>query len=78
VTEKDEQLEHFRDVVDREAQDAEAKSRATQRDQAKLPTDDEARGAQPSVTEPGRPQDAFSARNKNAGKGKKTADKWNQ
>jgi hypothetical protein len=28
--------------------------------------------------ETGRPQDVYSVRDKNAGKGKKTADKWNQ
>lgn len=35
-------------------------------------------GDQASLTEPGRPQDAADPRAKNAGKGKKTADKWNQ
>ncbi len=31
-----------------------------------------------SLIAPGTPQDTFSARDKNQGKGKKTADKWNQ
>ena len=33
---------------------------------------------QSSLIERGREQDTLSARDKNAGKGKKTADKWNQ
>jgi hypothetical protein len=35
-------------------------------------------GTQRSLTETGRPQDAFSVRDKNIQKGNKTADKWNQ
>jgi len=34
--------------------------------------------AQSSLIEDGRVQDTLSPRDKNAGKGKKTADKWNQ
>ncbi len=30
------------------------------------------------LTQPGTPQDTYSVRAKNAGHGKKTADKWNQ
>jgi hypothetical protein len=33
---------------------------------------------QSSLIEDGRAQDTLSPRDKNAGKGKKTADKWNQ
>jgi hypothetical protein len=33
---------------------------------------------QDPLVETGRPQDVTSVRDKNAGKGKKTADKWNQ
>jgi hypothetical protein len=33
---------------------------------------------QPSLLEHGRPQDVRDPRKKNSGKGKKTADKWNQ
>jgi hypothetical protein len=33
---------------------------------------------QSSLIEDGRVQDTLSPRDKNAGKGKKTADKWNQ
>ena len=35
-------------------------------------------GDQHGLAEPGRPQDVASPRAKNSGKGKKTADKWNQ
>jgi hypothetical protein len=35
-------------------------------------------GDQQSLIEHGRPQDTRSTRKKNAGHGKKTADKWNQ
>jgi hypothetical protein len=33
---------------------------------------------QQQAFEDGRPRDTFSVRDKNTGKGKKTADKWNQ
>jgi hypothetical protein len=33
---------------------------------------------QPSLLEHGRPQDVRDPRKKSSGKGKKTADKWNQ
>jgi hypothetical protein len=78
MAEKDEQLEQMRDAVDRKADEAEAKSRATRHDQGELPADEDGPGSQAGRTEPGRPQDVLSARDKNAGKGKKTADKWNQ
>ena len=35
-------------------------------------------GDQPDVVARGRPQDVRDERKKSAGKGKKTADKWNQ
>jgi len=41
-------------------------------------TADESTAAQADLNEPGRPQDTLDPRAKNSGKGKKTADKWNQ
>jgi hypothetical protein len=35
-------------------------------------------GEQRDLVEPGRPQDVRDSRSKSSGKGKKTADKWNQ
>jgi hypothetical protein len=77
MTQKDEQLEQFRDAVDRKAAAAEEAARAT------APTggpdaDDIDPGVQRSRIEPGRTQDAYDVRDKSTGKGKKTADKWNQ
>jgi hypothetical protein len=40
--------------------------------------DDAAAEFQRPLEEDGRTQDVFSPRDKNAGKGKMTADKWNQ
>jgi hypothetical protein len=77
MDERDEQLERFRDAVDRKSAEADAASRAT----AERPS----RGDDPALpeeqsprTERGRPQDVRSVRDKNSGHGKKTADKWNQ
>jgi hypothetical protein len=72
------QKQRFADAVARK--NAEAKARSEQR-----PADADAAGGSPvteeiqaSEIDPGRPQDTMSARDKNTGKGKKTADKWNQ
>jgi hypothetical protein len=57
-------------------QDEQAKQvieRNKERGEANAPTE-----VQDSLTEPGRPQDTMDPRAKNSGKGKKTADKWNQ
>ena len=71
------QKQRFADAVARK--NAEAKARSQQR------PGDGADGGSPvteeiqaSEIERGRPQDTMSARDKNSGKGKKTADKWNQ
>ncbi|HEX2103912.1 MAG TPA: hypothetical protein VHF51_09690 [Solirubrobacteraceae bacterium] len=70
------QQQRFAEAVERKKADAEARSK------------EPAPGApgesavneeiQASEIEHGRPQDVYSVRDKNAGKGKKTADKWNQ
>ena len=73
--EKAEQLERFREAVDRKSEAAEAASHV----ESPGGTAPEAvQGTQRSLEEDGRTQDVFSVRDKNAGKGKKTADKWNQ
>jgi hypothetical protein len=77
MTDKDEQLKRLRDAVERKEQAAEEASRARP-DRSGPAPDEPAQGAQRSLDDPGRPQDARSAREKSAGKGKKTADKWNQ
>jgi hypothetical protein len=79
MTDKDQQLEQFREAVDRKAEAAEEASHAHPRTagQAEDEPGDGSRFQRP-LEETGRPQDAFSVRDKNTGKGKKTADKWNQ
>jgi hypothetical protein len=79
MTDKDQQLEHFREAVERKADQADEASHAHPRTAGQA--DDEPGGSsrfQRSKEEPGRPQDTFSVRDKSSGKGKKTADKWNQ
>jgi hypothetical protein len=77
MDERDEQLRHLREAVDRKSAEADAASRATgRRPQPDAPvslTEEQA-----PRTERGRPQDVRSVRDKNSGHGKKTADKWNQ
>ncbi len=73
--ERAEQLHRFKEAVDRKAEASEAASHV----QSPGGTAPEAiHGTQKSLEEDGRTQDVFSVRDKNAGKGKKTADKWNQ
>ena len=79
MTDKDEQLEHFRDAVDRKAEAAREAARA-QPHPAGSPEDESGEGSrfQRSLEEHGRPPDVGSPRAKSTGHGKKTADKWNQ
>jgi hypothetical protein len=71
------QQQRFAEAVERKK--AEAKARSTQPPPL-APQGDSAvnEEIQASEIETGRPQDAYSVRDKNTGKGKKTADKWNQ
>ena len=74
------QQQAFEEAVERKKDESEARSRAQRPTGGPAPEDpagvsDE---TQPSVIEDGRTQDTFSVRDKNTGKGKKTADKWNQ
>ena len=71
------QLEQFGKVVDdkkRQAKEASERAGSDQAEQGGQDVD----GDQQNLYARGRPQDTRSARAKNAGKGKKTADKWNQ
>jgi len=74
------QQQAFEEAVERKKDDADARSRAQRPMGGPAPED--AAGVteaqQSSVIEDGRSQDTFSVRDKNTGKGKKTADKWNQ
>jgi len=75
------QQEAFREAVDRKAEAAEEASHHAPQNPGR---DDsvilDASGQmQPGLqTTDAGPQDTFSVRDKNSGKGKKTADKWNQ
>jgi hypothetical protein len=62
---------------------AAAKGRATQAPEGARPAQRARRipaipPIERSLLDPGRPPDVLSAREKSTGKGKKTADKWNQ
>jgi hypothetical protein len=75
----EEQRKRFERAVERKQEEARAKGEANQPHVADagnasgVPTP-----VEHSLIAPGSPQDTFSARDKNQGKGKKTADKWNQ
>lgn len=75
------QREAFGEAVERKNEEAEARSRAHPRTGEPPPRDqqDDVHGeVQQSLIDDSTPQDVQSARDKNEGKGKKTADKWNQ
>ncbi len=76
-----EQQERFREAVDRKSEAAEEASRHPEQN-PRLGTNvslDPSGQMQPGIqTDDRGPQDTFSVRDKNSGKGKKTADKWNQ
>jgi|tagenome__1003787_1003787.scaffolds.fasta_scaffold20654234_2 hypothetical protein len=74
---KDQQLDRFRDAVQRKMAESDAAARE-ERPVTGAPPEAEGGDTQRSLTEQGRTQDVFSVRDKNSQKGKKTADKWNQ
>jgi hypothetical protein len=77
----EEQQKRFREAVDRKSAAAEEASRhPEQNPRMGNPVNlDRSGEMQPGIqTDAGAPQDTFSVRDKNSGKGKKTADKWNQ
>jgi len=66
MTDKDQQLKHFREAVDRKEEAAEEASHA------------EAARSGPPPGEDGQPESGHSPRQQGGGKDKMTADKWNQ
>jgi hypothetical protein len=78
MTDKDEQLDRFREAVERKMAESDAASRADRHVASGAPPEAEGSATQRSLTETGRTQDTYSVRDKNSQKGKKTADKWNQ
>jgi hypothetical protein len=76
MTDKDEQLQHLRDAVDRKAEAAEA-GRNPERS-GPAPEEIGEGGEQRSLVEPARGQDVGEPRQKSSRKGHVTADKWNQ
>jgi hypothetical protein len=75
--EREQQLKRFGEAVEQKNEEAKQASEATQRDNPPS-GGGEIAGDEQSLYEAGRPQDVTDARAKNEGKGKKTADKWNQ
>ena len=77
----EQELQRFRDAVDRKSEQAREASEST-RDSpaggAGSAGGGDIQGDEAGLTGRGRPQDTYDVRAKNAGKGKKTADKWNQ
>ena len=78
MADKEQQLEHLRDAVQRRMAESDAAARAERPVASGPPPEEGGPGSQRSLTETGRTQDALSVRDKNSQKGKKTADKWNQ
>ena len=74
MTDKD-QLDRFGEAVERKKEEAKTASEAPHQQN---PGISGIEGDERSLIEHGRPQDTRDERKKNAGKGKKTADKWNQ
>jgi len=78
----EEQRKRFRDAVDRKSEAAEEASKQPGRMNPQDPSKvilDASGQMQPGLqTDDRSSQDTFSVRDKNSGKGKKTADKWNQ
>ena len=69
------QLERFGQAVERKKEESkEASEQTGERRAGSSPVS----GDQESLEEKGRPQDARDERKKSSGKGKMTADKWNQ
>ena len=78
MEQREQELQRFRETVDRKSAQAREAAERTGDDPSAHAGGDDVPGDQGGPTERGRPQDAFDIRAKNAGKGKKTADKWNQ
>ena len=81
MDQREQELQRFREAVDRkseQAREAAESGQGSPAGRAGAGGGDEVRGDEPGLTERGRPQDTYDIRAKNAGKGKTTADKWNQ
>lgn len=81
MDQREQELKRFREAVDRKSENAREAAESTGDSPAGgagTAGGDAIQGDEAGLTEPGRPQDAQDIRAKNAGKGKKTADKWNQ
>lgn len=81
MDQREQELKRLREAVDRKSDEARQAAASTSDSPAggAGTADDEAmRGGDEGLTDPGRPQDTYDIRAKNAGKHKKTADKWNQ
>jgi hypothetical protein len=81
MDQREQELQRFREAVDRKSEQALEAAESTHDSPAGGTAGGGAgavQGDEASLTERGRPQDTYDIRAKNAGKGKKTADKWNQ
>jgi len=81
MDQREQELQRFREAVDRKSEQATEAAESTHDSPAGGTAgggDAAVQGDESSLTESGRPQDTYDIRAKNAGKGKKTADKWNQ
>ena len=78
MDERERDLERFGEAVEQKKREAKEASEAGPDDLQPSGSAVQDDGPQGSRVESGRTQDEFSPRAKNAGKGKKTADKWNQ
>ena len=75
----EQQKQAFEEAVERKKEDSEARSRARRPLRGQSGSEGGvSEEIQSDLVEPGTSQDTFSIRDKNAGKGQKTADKWNQ
>jgi hypothetical protein len=83
MDEREQELQRFREAVDRKSEQAREAAESTRDSPAGGTANADSgpaavHGDEAALTERGRPQDTYDIRAKNAGKGKKTADKWNQ
>ena len=75
MTDKEDQLQHLREAVDRKAETADSGANP---ERSGPPAEELGEGgAQRSLTEPARPQD-LDPRHKSSRKGHVTAENWNQ
>ncbi len=68
----------FQEAVERKKAEAKQRSEAHESRTGPPPAERELPQQQRGLIDDGTPQDTMSARDKSQGKGKKTADKWNQ